>query len=63
MRNIAYIAIVIGGISLITAIVSRFTSVPVALAPGGIEAHGLISFTNTCLLVAIALILLGKREK
>ncbi|MFH1783749.1 MAG: hypothetical protein ABH868_02470 [bacterium] len=62
MNKIAKIAIVIAAISLITAIISRFTG-PIALAPGGINAHGLVSFANTWLLVAIVIILLDKCKK
>ncbi len=62
MRKIAYIVIVIGAITFIAAIISRYTLIPLALGPGGgIKAHSLVTFTNTCLLVAITFILLGKR--
>ncbi len=58
MKVIAYIAIVVGAISLIAGIISRLTVAPVPIVRGGIEAHAFLAFTNTCLLIAITFILL-----
>lgn len=58
MKTVAYLAIVIAAISLIAGIISRFTLTPLAMVPGGLESQALLAFTNTCLLVAITLILL-----
>ena len=56
MKVIAKLCIALGLISLIIGIISRITVTPVG--PGGIEANAFLAFTNTCLLLAIALILL-----
>lgn len=56
MKNIAYIALVIAAISLIVGIISRLTLTPVG--PAGIEAQAFLAFTNSCLLIAITLVLL-----
>lgn len=62
MKKIAYIALIIGGVSLIIGIISRLTMTPVMLwtggLGGGVEASAFLSFTNTCLLIAITFILL-----
>lgn len=58
MKMIAYVAIVVAAISLIAGIISRWTLTPIALVPGGLEAQALLTFTNTCLLIAITFILL-----
>ena len=65
MKKVAYVAIVVAAISLIAGIISRWTLTPIALAQGSLEAGVLLSFTNTCLLIAITFILLGilKKEK
>jgi hypothetical protein len=52
MKAIAYIAIIVGAISLVVGIISRITLTPVG---PGIEAQAFLQFTNTCLLAAIAL--------
>ena len=61
MKTIAYIAIGVAAISLIVGIISRLTITPVG--PAGIEAQAFLGFANTCLLVAITLILLGLAKK
>lgn len=53
MKAIAYIAVIVGVISLVVGIISRLTLQPVQ--PGGIEAQAFLQFTNTCFLAAIAL--------
>ena len=55
MKSIAAVALAIGIISLVVGIVSRFTLVP--LPPVNIKAHAILQFTNTCLLLSIALLL------
>ena len=57
MSKVADIAIGIALISLVLGIFSRVTMQPLAVAPGGIEASVLLQFTNTCLLLAIALLI------
>lgn len=56
MKLAADIAIVIGIISVVIGIVSRWSIVPVM----GIEAHAFLDFSAVCLLLAVALSL---REK
>lgn len=63
MKILAYVVIVIAVISLIVGIVSKLTMTPVAFLPGGLEAQAFLVFTNTCLLIAITLILLEMLKK
>lgn len=59
MKGIINIALVAAAISLILGIISRLTMTPIPIAPGGgIEAQVFLAFTDTCLLIAIALTLL-----
>ncbi len=59
MKVVINILLVIAILSLIAGIISRLTLIPLPIAPGaGIEARSLLAFTNTCLLIAIALMLL-----
>ena len=63
MKKLANIALVIGVISLIVGVISRVTLIPIPIALGkGIEAQAFLSFTNTCVLFAIALILLSPKQ-
>jgi len=61
MRNLAIVALIVAGISLVLGIISRFMMAPLPLAPTGIEAETFLNFTNTCLLAAIALAVLEKK--
>ncbi len=64
MKTIAYGALVVAAISLIVALISRFTMTPITYATGGmISAESLLDFSNTCLLIAIALTLLEMLKK
>lgn len=56
MKMVSDIAIVIGVISVVVGVISRWTVAPVA----GVEAHAFLDFSAVCLLLAIALLL---REK
>ncbi len=59
MKTAAYIAMVIAGISFISGLISRLTMTPIAVGYGGaLTAQSFLALTNTCLLIAIALILL-----
>jgi len=52
----------IGCASLILAIISRFTMNPLPIVRGGgMTASALLLFANTCLVLAIALILMEKK--
>jgi len=62
MKGVANVAIVIGVISLIASIVSKLMMRPVGLIAGGLDARGLLLFANTCLLIAITLILSEKSK-
>lgn len=62
MKKVAYIALIIGGISLVAALVSRFTMTPITFGVGGtLEAEGMLSFAGVCFLSAIALALLEQK--
>lgn len=56
MKTIAYVVLIVGGISLIMGIISRLTLTPVGA--GRIEAQAFLAFANTCFLAAITFILL-----
>ena len=57
MKAIANVVIVVAVLTFIVAIISRFTMTPLGVVPGGLEAEALLSFTNTCLLIAVVLLL------
>lgn len=59
MRAITNMVIVVGAASLVIGIVSRLTMTPIAVVRGGLEAQAFLSFSNTCFLIAIILILSG----
>ncbi len=63
MRKVAVLALVTAGVSFILALIARVTLNPCAVLPGGIKPAALMSFTNTCLLTAIAFILLEIAKK
>ena len=59
MKVLVNIFLVVAAIGLVVGIISRLTWIPVPVGPGvGIEARSLLAFTKTCLLFAIALMLL-----
>jgi hypothetical protein len=60
MKKLALVALVVGALSLIIGIISRLTMIVIPIAPNGLEAQNMLDFTNTCLLAAIALSLMGK---
>jgi len=62
MKAVAGIIMVIGIVSLVAAVVSRLTMTPIAVIPGGLEADALLTFTNTCLLISI-IIMMGEMGK
>lgn len=62
MKTLAYVALAVAVVSLIVGIISRFTQIPIALVPGGLKANVFLAFTNTCLLLAIALGILKGKE-
>jgi len=62
MKAVAGIIMVIGIVSLVAAVVSRLTMTPIAVVPGGLEADALLTFTNTCLLISI-IIMMGEMGK
>ena len=62
MRNLGIVALIVAGISLVLGIISRIILKPLPILPGGgIEAGVFLDFTNTCLLAAVALGVLGKK--
>ena len=58
VNGLTSIALLIAGVSLILSLISRFMMQPLPFAPGDLSARSLLDFTNTCLLIAIVLILL-----
>ncbi len=63
MRKVGALALVVAGISFILAVISRMTGQPIVLLPSGVQATTFLDFTNTCLLAAIAFILLELARK
>ncbi|RKY33954.1 MAG: hypothetical protein DRP69_05745 [Candidatus Duberdicusella sinuisediminis] len=62
MRILGIVALIVAGISLVLGIISRIILQPLPILPGGgVEAEVFLNFTNTCLLAAIALAVLGKK--
>ncbi|MFC1658781.1 hypothetical protein ACFL1D_05305 [Candidatus Omnitrophota bacterium] len=63
MKAVANIVLIVAVVSLVLGIYSRLTLNPLPFAPGkGIEAQAFLQFTNTCLLIAIALMVKGKKQ-
>ena len=62
MKSVAKFFIIIGFISLLVGLISRMTLKPVGLIPGTMEANTLLQFTNTCMLIAITLMLWEKSK-
>ena len=58
MAKLAQGALIVGIISLLVGIISRLTMAPLPVA--GIEAQALLSFSQTCILLAIAAALIKK---
>ena len=52
MKNLIYVCVVVAVVSLVIGIISRINLAPVMF---GLEANALLRFTDTCLLLAIAL--------
>jgi len=52
------IALLVAGVSLVLGLIGRYSMQPMPFAPGGIMPGTFLTFANTCLLAAIALILL-----
>ena len=63
MKKAVNVFVVIAFISFIVAIISRLTMTPLPVVRGGLEAGALLNFTNTCLLIAITLMLMSKCKK
>ena len=57
MKRIALIALIVAVVSLVIAVISRLILQPVL----GVPARAIVQFAQTCLLLAIALVLLEKK--
>lgn len=62
MKAAANAVVVIGLMSLVVGIISRLTLTPLGFFPGTLNAETMLQFTNTCMLIAIALLLLEKAK-
>ena len=62
MKGLAVIAIVVALVSIVIGIISRLMVQPIPVA-SGIDAQSLLDFSNTCLLFAIALLVLGMAKE
>ena len=63
MKKLASTIIVVGVVSLALGVISRLSMRPLPIARGGIEASVLMDFTDTCLLLAIALLLIPSAKE
>jgi len=63
MKVLGWIFLIIAAVSFILAVASKIAGYPFALLPGGITADNFLSFTNICLLTAVAFILLAIANK
>ena len=63
MKTAVNIALIVGTISLIAAVISKLTFTPVKMLPGNLEACSLLNFANTCFLISIILTIVGKQTK
>ncbi len=63
MKKIAGLVIAIAAISFVVGMISRILVMPFPSRDYGLEASAFIRFTDTCLLTAIALLLLDKHNK
>ena len=61
MKGLANVALVVAMISLILGIITRLTMKPIPIAPGVVTVMGFLVVANTCLLIAIALLLKAKQ--
>lgn len=57
MKGMVNVVLFVAGVSLLMGIISRVTLRPVPIANTGIEAEAFLNFTNTCLFMAIVLLL------
>ncbi len=62
MEKASRIAMALAGLSLVIGVVSRLTVKPIPLSGHGLEAQAFLQFTNTCLLAAIAFMLIDKKK-
>ncbi|MCM8819270.1 MAG: hypothetical protein NC925_00535 [Candidatus Omnitrophica bacterium] len=53
MKGLSIVFLVIGLIGLVLSIYSRFSMQLLPLAPAGVNASGLLGFSNTCFLLSI----------
>ena len=58
MRNLIDVCIIVAVVSLVLGIISRVTLMPFPPTMLRLEANALLRFTDTCLLLAIALSLI-----
>jgi len=63
MKALGWISLIVAAISFILAVASKMVGSPFTFLRGGITADNFLSFTNTCLLTAIAFILLAIANK
>lgn len=61
MKKAANLAMALAGISLVIGIISRVMVKPIPSMNYGLEAEAFLMFTQTCLLAAIAFLLMEKK--
>jgi len=63
MKALGWISLIVAAISFVLAVASKVAGYPFAFLHGGITADNFLGFTDTCLLTAIAFILLAVANK
>jgi hypothetical protein len=58
MKKVAVAIIVVGVLSILAAVVCRAMVVRLPVCPGGVMVSAVLSFANTCFLLAISLLVL-----
>lgn len=62
MKGLAILILVVGLIALVLSVYSRFSMNLLPLAPGGVNASGLLLFSNSCFLLSIILKVFEKEK-
>jgi len=64
MKQLAWLGIVIGIISLVIGVISRVMVIPVPITPvTSMEAHAFLQFSGVCFLFSIAMALMAQAKK
>jgi len=62
MKMVVNIVIALGLISFVAGMLSRVSMIPLRFFPGTLSSGTMLAFTNTCMLIAIAISLAEKSK-